>query len=125
MPWLGDAPNLGFTSGDPWLPAGEGHRSLAVDRQDDDPNSMLAFTRRCLELRSSTPALRLGSMKVVESNDQLLRFDREHDGQRLLCTFNLSDRPAPFASSGPAVVTAGEFPAGAIDPFSAIIEDVS
>ena len=34
MPWRHDAPGLGFTTGDPWLPIGPDHGDLAVDRQD-------------------------------------------------------------------------------------------
>ena len=125
MPWRSDAPNLGFSTAEPWLPLGDQHRPLAADRQEGDPGSMLAFTRNCLNLRSSTPALRLGSIKVLEAGEQLLRFEREHEGQRLLCTFNLSDRPAHFRASGVALVTANECSGGAIGPYSAIIEDVS
>jgi alpha-glucosidase len=124
MAWHGDAPHLGFSSAEPWLPAGDEHRSLAVDRQEGDGGSILAFTRACLRLRAGNPALRLGSMTVVEASEQLLRFERQHQGQRLMCTFNLSDKPARFSVSGSAVVGAGEFPAGAIGPFSAIIEDI-
>ncbi|MCP6105870.1 hypothetical protein NL392_35540, partial [Klebsiella pneumoniae] len=45
MPWAADGENLGFGSGKPWLPAGETHRPLAVDRQERDPGSLLHFTR--------------------------------------------------------------------------------
>jgi alpha-glucosidase len=125
MPWRSNAPNLGFSTGDPWLPAGEKHRPLAVDRQEDDEGSMLAFTRRCLELRSNSPTLRWGSMKVVEAGEQLLRFEREHGGQRLLCTFNLSARQAMFRASGANLISSGDLTPNAIGAFSAIIEDLA
>ncbi|MGI8611378.1 MAG: alpha-glucosidase [Sphingomicrobium sp.] len=124
MPWRSDAPNLGFSTGDPWLPAGEEHGPLAVDRQIEDPDSMLAFTRCCLKLRSDSPALRLGSMKVIEAGEQLLRFERSHDGQRLLCSFNLSERPAPFRASGADLIATGELSSQELGAFSAVIEDM-
>ena len=108
MPWLSDAANLGFSDVEPWLPLGPDHAALAVDRQERDAQSMLAFTRRCLELRARYPALRWGSMTIVEAGDQLLRFDREHDGQRLRCCFNLSDRVAPHAIGGAVVASTAE-----------------
>jgi len=125
LPWQSDALNLGFTTGDPWLPAGEEHRPLAVDRQEGDPASMLAFTRRCLDLRSKSPALRLGSMKVIEAGEQMLRFERVHDGQRLLCSFNLSDGPAPVDASGAMLLSSGEVSAHSLGAYSAIIEEIS
>jgi alpha-glucosidase len=125
MPWRSDAPNLGFSTGKPWLPAAEEHRPLAVDRQDGDADSMLAFTRRCIELRSSSAALRWGSMTVVEAGEQLLRFEREHGGQRLLCTFNLSEREAVFAAAGALLLSSGDVSDNSIGAYSAIIEDIS
>src|SRR6185503_21253765 len=32
MPWNADAPNLGFTTGMPWLPLGAAHEALAVSK---------------------------------------------------------------------------------------------
>ncbi len=86
---------------------------------------MLAFTRRCLDLRSKSPALRLGSMKVVEAGEQMLRFERVHDGQRLLCSFNLSDRAATVDASGAMLLSSGEVSAHSLGAYSAIIEDIS
>jgi len=60
MPWKSGSANLGFSTGNPWLPAGEAHATLAVDSQEPDCNSMLAFTRKCLRMRRSHIALRLG-----------------------------------------------------------------
>ena len=125
IPWQADAPNAGFSTGTPWLPAGEAHRGLAVDRQDGDDGSMLAFTRRCLALRSQSPALRSGSMTVIEASEQLLSFVREHAGQRLLCTFNLSDREAPFQPSGATLAQSGAASPANLGPYSGIIEELT
>jgi alpha-glucosidase len=38
MPWTGEAPNAGFTSGKPWLPVAEPHLALNVEAQDKDPH---------------------------------------------------------------------------------------
>ena len=125
MPWRSDSPNLGFSTGEPWLPAGEEHRPLAVDRQAGDPGSMLAFTRRCLDFRSNFPALRLGSMTVIEAGEQLLRFERAHNGHRLLCSFNLSEQAAQFSASGKALISCGDVSSDSLGAYSALIEDIS
>jgi alpha-glucosidase len=91
MPWQADAPQLGFSSGKPWLPIGPDHAALAVDRQEQDPASLLNLTRKLVALRHANPALAIGSMTVTEARDPLLIFEREGDGQSLLCAFNLGD----------------------------------
>ena len=121
MPWVADAENLGFGSGKPWLPAGEAHRPLAVDRQERDANSLLHFTRHVLALRNAQPALRSGSMTIVEASDAVLAFERELDGQRMLCVFNLSDGEATFAAGDGwrAIETIGDVDGDRFGPFAA------
>ncbi len=121
MPWRADADNLGFGAGKPWLPAGETHRPLAVDRQADDATSLLNFTRHALALRNAHPALRSGSMTIVEASDAIFAFERELDGQRVLCVFNLSNAPAGFAAGDGwrAIETIGDVEGDRFGPFAA------
>jgi alpha-glucosidase len=53
LPWTSDGPGLGFTTGRPWLPFGEGAAELAVDCQRVDPGSTLSTYRRLLHRRRS------------------------------------------------------------------------
>ncbi|RHW19450.1 DUF3459 domain-containing protein [Sphingomonas gilva] len=89
MPWRSDAPALGFSNAEPWLPVGPDHAGIAVDVQDADPDSLLALTRRLLALRNAHPALRVGAMRVLAAEGDLLAFERRVDEERLLCLFNL------------------------------------
>ncbi|MGL5867344.1 MAG: glycoside hydrolase family 13 protein [Dermatophilaceae bacterium] len=52
MPWVRDAPSLGFGPGaTPWLPQPEAYAELAVDQQHDVPGSTLELYRTLLRLR--------------------------------------------------------------------------
>ena len=124
MPWSSTEPNLGFSTGKPWLPAGEAHRMLAVDVQEVNRDSILAFTRECLRLRHAHGALRLGSMTVIEAGEQLLTFERSADGERLRCTFNLSQHPASFAPSGSKVAATGAIDGTTLGPYAALVEEI-
>jgi len=98
MPWRADAPALGFSDTRPWLPAGLTHAPLAVDRQDADPASPLALTRRLLALRNQSHVLRLGGLRILHADERVLAFERRHEGRTLLCCFNLSPEPADWAA---------------------------
>jgi alpha-glucosidase len=99
MPWNADKPNLGFSSGSPWLPLGPEHKALAVSEQERDPQSALATTRKLLAARKAHPALLHGSLTLLPG--PLLAFTREHESEKIVCVFNLSgaegvfDLPAP------------------------------
>ena len=73
------------------------HAALAVDRQEDDPGSQLAMTRRLLALRRERPALRLGSMTVKAAEGSILAFERMHGNASLLCVFNLGAEPTTWS----------------------------
>ena len=125
MPWSASEPQLGFSSAEPWLPLGDNHRNLAVDNQQADPRSMLAFTRRCLELRKRKDALRQGSIHVIEAGKALLRFDRVIDGQRLRCAFNLSAEPVECAIEGRSLIQTGNIDGGELGPYASLIEEIA
>jgi alpha-glucosidase len=98
MPWRRDAPFGGFSTVKPWLPLPQDHLARAVDRQEEDPRSVLARTRRFLRWRREQPALRTGAIQFVDAQAPLLAFERAHASQRILCVFNLGAEPARFDS---------------------------
>jgi alpha-glucosidase len=89
MPWQSSAANAGFSTGVPWLPVSREHLALAVDRQDDEPGSQLALTRRLIGLRRGCAALRGGSVQFLQAAEDILVFERSCGGRRILCAFNL------------------------------------
>ena len=90
MPWQSGPAGAGFTEAlRPWLPIGEGHRALAVDRQDDDPNSLLNFARRFITWRGQQPALRIGSARSLVLPEPIFAIERRTEGQAILALFNL------------------------------------
>lgn len=127
MPWRADAPGLGFSTARPWLPLGPDHKALAVDRQDADPASMLAFTRHAIALRNSRDALLLGDMTVLEASGQVLAFERAVAGERLLCVFNIGAAPAEWRPAEPdrwrPVETVGEVNAWRFGAYAAMIAE--
>jgi alpha-glucosidase len=100
MPWRRAAPMAGFTeAADAWLPLDPRHVALAVDVQEAEPDSMLAFARATIALRRACPALREGEFETLAAPEPLLAFERRAPGQTLLCLFNLGAEPVEFAGA--------------------------
>ncbi|WP_018151542.1 alpha-glucosidase family protein [Leeia oryzae] len=88
--------NGGFSEGDPWLPVAAEHIERAVANQEMQAGSTLAFYRHLIEWRRAYPALRFGGLRLLPAHEQVFAFEREYQGERILCAFNFSDRPARY-----------------------------
>ncbi|MBM1218731.1 DUF3459 domain-containing protein [Ponticoccus sp. SC2-23] len=117
MAW-DDTPGLGFSTAEGWLPAEPAHRPLAVSRQAGDPGSHLSHCRAMIALRRTTSALRLGDFDTIEADADGLTFWRRHNGQSVLCSFNLGDRPRAVPVTPNGHTLAGTLEAGHIPPHS-------
>jgi len=91
MPWQHDRPNAGFGDApETWLPVDESHVSMAVDLQEQDPDSTLNFFRELLRLRKGSPALKYGDFTLVEAPEGVLAFTRVTGVETAVGVFNLS-----------------------------------
>lgn len=97
MPWEKDKAHAGFTNGKPWLPVPADHVVRSVDAEEATSTSVLAHYRATLAFRKSHPALLDGDIKFIETNQDILAFTREVEGERLLFVFNLTREPMSFA----------------------------
>ena len=92
-PWRHDAAHGGFSTTAPWLPIATEHLALAVDRQEDDPASLLNAYRAFLAFRRHHPALVEGEVVHHPVRDGVMRLERRHDDERLLVALNFTDEP--------------------------------
>lgn len=93
MPWRGDAPNAGFTTGTPWLRLGADVATRNVATQTKDSGSMLALYRRLLALRKAHAALHSGAWEPVAVEGELLVYARVHKSERVVVALNFGDGP--------------------------------
>ncbi len=110
MQWDSTA-NGGFTFGTPWQPLQEAAHLVNVAAQTDDSDSLLAFYRDLIHLRSRHSALQHGSVHTVTaSSSRLLAFLRQTEDERLLMLFNFNTDPVTgytltYSGSGLEIVT--------------------
>jgi alpha-glucosidase len=124
MPWFEAGPYCGFSEARPWLPIGQGHAARAVDVQEAEPNSALAFIRHLAAVRSGSDALRYGDIAFQEVSGDLLLFHRSYENKTVECVFNFGDTEltAPIAGASPEQILVSVGFGGAADksvpPFS-------
>ena len=116
-----DSPHGGFSEATPWLPVKAPQRERNVASQDGRQGSMLERYRETLAFRQGSAVLRHGRTRFVDVAEPVLAFVREHEGEALVCAFNLSGRALTLGTDlagrlvGPsegASLTAGELALG-------------
>ena len=89
IPWTTSGPYGGFSETEPWLPMPAEHVKRAVAVQEENRASVLASTRRLIELRKAYSAIRSGRFVALDLPAPLMGFERVDGSQRIRCLFNL------------------------------------
>ena len=94
MQWE-DAPQAGFTTGQPWIAVNPNYHDINVRKAQADPNSILCFYRELLALRQRENALLRGTFHLLlPEHPQLLAYERVFGRDRVIVCCNFSSRPA-------------------------------
>ncbi|RXK87478.1 DUF3459 domain-containing protein [Filimonas effusa] len=89
--------NAGFTTARPWLRLAADYSRINVQRQEQDPYSMLHLYKRLIKLRQQSPALYGGNYIPVHADTQALAYIRKaEDAPSFMIILNLSHRPCYF-----------------------------
>ena len=118
------SPNAGFTTvAEPWLPLHDDWPTRNVAAGDADPASMLALYRALLRLRRGSRALSEGELTLVDSDADVLAFERRHGDERLLVALNLGRQPRAMPDKGEVLLSTLTGPGNAaiLRPDEAII----
>jgi alpha-glucosidase len=102
IPWKSQAPSFGFGPTEKsWLPQPDHWAIHAVDAQESDTTSHLAFYREALALRAVSPVMGDGPMQwVVSPDDEVLLLTRTREGMpSITAAINFSDRTVQLPAS--------------------------
>jgi alpha-glucosidase len=100
MQW-NDSTYAGFSSATPWLPVDERYKSYNVETEKTDPQSILNYYRRLLEMRHKDRALLDGKYVALNENDpNVLSYLRTYKGRSVLVVLNMSGTTQKISLEG-------------------------
>ncbi len=97
MQWSSEE-NAGFSTAHPGvlfapvIDEGEfSYRTVNVANQDRNPTSLLNWTRKVIAVRREHRTFGRGSFTILDvDNPHIFAFEREYEGERIVCAFNFS-----------------------------------
>jgi oligo-1,6-glucosidase len=100
MQWDGTK-YAGFSTVKPWFRVNPNYHRINVAEQDRDPDSILNFYRRCLELRKNSETLIYGDYKEYYSmHPKLYMYERTYEGERVLVVCSFAKKNLKFSFPG-------------------------
>ncbi|MGD6832347.1 glycoside hydrolase family 13 protein [Sutcliffiella halmapala] len=94
MQW-NDQPNGGFTTGTPWMGVNENYKTINVENQWNDPNSVLSFYRDMINLRKAEDVFVYGAYDLIlEEDTQVYGYTRTLGEKVAVVLCNLSGEEA-------------------------------
>ncbi len=119
LPWTGLEPPFGFSPPDaakpPWLPQPAAWRTLTVEAETGQPESMLEFYRRALRIRRAELA-RGEPMSWLPARAGVLAFTR---GPAVCCVANLSAVPVDLPAHSAVLLASGPLTGRLLPPDTA------
>ncbi|KAL9113335.1 MAG: hypothetical protein Q9187_007629, partial [Circinaria calcarea] len=90
MQW-NDCDSAGFTTGRPWIKVNEDYKEWNVQKQQDNPTSVLSFWKTLLKIRKQHTGLVYGIFKMLDrTNEEVYAYTRtdETNHYLVICSFS-------------------------------------
>jgi alpha-glucosidase len=125
IPWTG-VPAHGWATADPWLPWPPHAEERNAEVERGKPRSILQLYRRLLAARRASPALRHGTISILDAPDGVLAYSRstEQDQRTVVVNFGPAEVEVPLDGNwelGVSSDRAAEVWSGVVSPSGAVI----
>jgi alpha-glucosidase len=117
LPWSGDEPPFGFTTGEPWLPQPAEWKDRTVQAQTGDPSSMLELYRTAIHLRRAEEGLHRSTMAWLDAAPGVLAYTR---GPAFASVLNMSGVSVPLPDHRSCLLASGPLDGQLLPPDTAV-----
>lgn len=89
--------NAGFTEGTPWFYVNSNYKTINVEAETAQPDSVLNFYRKCLAYRKQSEVVLWGDYREhLKHSNHIYMYERRWKGERLLVICSFSKKCVPF-----------------------------
>ena len=85
--------NAGFTTGKPWLTINQNYKTVNVDANTKDKNSILNYAKKLAKIRKANPVFVYGKFELIDpENPDVFAYTRTLDDKKIIVLLNFTSK---------------------------------
>ena len=123
MQWNSEA-HGGFSTSQPWLGVNKNYKTINMESQIDDEDSIRSMYKTMIALRAGSPTLKAGAFEALQISKDFFVYRRSHEDESLVVLLNFSTQERRAAYEGAALVVSNydrKAYDGTLRPYEAVI----
>lgn len=84
--------NAGFSKVSPWINVTDNYKSINVENEKDDKDSILSFYKKLITIRKENTVISAGNISFIDTNENIIAYKRSLGERKILVFCNMSNK---------------------------------
>ncbi len=86
--------NAGFSKVSPWINVADNYKSINVENEKDDKDSILSFYKKLITIRKENTVVSAGNISFIDTDENIIAYKRSLGERKILVFCNMSNKDA-------------------------------
>lgn len=88
--------NAGFSKVSPWINVADNYKSINVENEKDDKDSILSFYKKLITIRKENTVISAGNISFIDTDENIIAYKRSLGERKILVFCNMSNKDESF-----------------------------
>lgn len=84
--------NAGFSKVSPWINVADNYKSINVENEKDDKDSILSFYKKLITIRKENTVISAGNISFIDTDENIIAYKRSLGERKILVFCNMSNK---------------------------------
>ena len=84
--------NAGFSKVSPWINVADNYKSINVENEKNDKDSILSFYKKLITIRKENTVISAGNISVIDTDENIIAYKRSLGERKILVFCNMSNK---------------------------------
>ena len=88
--------NAGFSKVNPWINVADNYKSINVENEKNDKDSILSFYKKLITIRKENTVISAGNISFIDTDENIIAYKRSLGERKILVFCNMSNKDESF-----------------------------